>query len=98
MVRLVLLFGPLLSLLGLVASRTAPVSGDRTEGGGPGQPLDTAVHAHDYEDDPDRGYRNFGRLIEKITVVGVLVVALLLVGFILSIFGVFQSDVWDPPV
>jgi hypothetical protein len=99
MVRLVLLFGPLLSLLSMATSGTARLRGDHDD------EVDAVVvdahavsHAHGHDDDPDRGYRTFGRVIEMVTILGVLVVALLVVGLILSIFGVFGSDVWDPPV
>ena len=98
MVRLVLLFGPLLSLLSMATSGTARLHGDHEDETGAGVVDPHAVpHAHG-DDDPDRGFRAFGRLIEKVTILGVLVVALLVVGLILSLFGVFESDVWDPPV
>ena len=98
MVRLVLLLGPLLSLLSMATSGTARLRGDH-EGETDAGVVDphAAVHAHG-DDDPDRGFRNFGRVVEKITILGVLVVALLVVGLVLSLFGVFESDVWDPPV
>ncbi len=98
MVRLVLLFGPLLSLLSMATSGTARLHGDH-EGETDAGVVDPHATAHAHaDDDPDRGFRNFGRIVEKITILGVLVVALLVVGLILSLFGVFESDVWDPPV
>lgn len=96
MVRLVLLFGPLLSLLSMATSGTARLHGDHDDEVDAGM-ADAHATAH-AEDDPDRGYRAFGRFVEKVTILGVLVVALLVVGLILSLFGVFESDVWDPPV
>ena len=98
MVRLVLLFGPLLSLLSMATSGTARLRGDHDDEVDAGvADAHAATHA-DADDDPDRGYRTFGRVVEKVTILGVLVVALLVVGLILSLFGVFESDVWDPPV
>ncbi len=100
MVRLLLLFGPLLGIVGMVTGGAARIRGD----GGHEAEVDAAhlsdEHAaeHATEDDPDRGFQAFGRLVEKITILGVLVVALLVVGLILSLAGVFESDVWDPPV
>jgi hypothetical protein len=105
MVRLLLLFGPLLSMMSMVAEGSARLRSDRD--GDAGNHLtgdahaDLDSHATDHghaEEDADRGFRAFGRLLEKITILGVLVVALLVVGLILSLAGVFESDVWDPPV
>jgi hypothetical protein len=97
MVRLVLLFGPLLSLLSMATSGTARLRGDHDDDPG-ASVVDPHAHAHAHDEDPDRGYRTFGRVVEKVTILGVLITALLVVGLILSIFGVFESDVWDPPV
>jgi hypothetical protein len=96
MVRLVLLFGPLLSLLSMATSGTARLRGDHEDEADAGV-ADAHAVAHG-DDDPDRGFRNFGRMVEKVTILGVLIMALLVVGLILSLFGVFESDVWDPPV
>ena len=103
MVKLLLVFGPLMSLFGMVASGSARVRGDRDGDHGVEPHIGdahTAIDAHveHGEEDADRGFQAFGRLLEKITILGVLVVALLVVGLILSIAGVFGSDVWDPPV
>ena len=98
MVRLVLLFGPLLSLLSLATSGTARLSGDHEDETDAIVVDPHAAHAVGHDEDPDRGYRAFGRVVEKVTILGVLVVALLVVGLVLSIFGVFVNDRWDPPV
>jgi hypothetical protein len=98
MVRLVLLFGPLLSLLSMATSGTARLRGDHDDTGDAIVVDPHAAHALGHDEDPDRGYRTFGRVVEKVMFLGVLFVALLVVGLILSIFGVFESDVWDPPV
>ena len=98
MVRLVLLFGPLLSLLSMATSGTARLRGDHDDETDAVVIDPHAGHAAHDHDDPDRGYRTFGRVVEKVTILGVLVVALLVVALILSIFGVFESDIWDPPV
>lgn len=101
MVRLLLLFGPILGMLGMVSGGAARLRGDGhadTEATSREDVHAADTHHADAEEDPDRGFRDFGRMLEKVTILGVLVVALLVVGLILSLAGVFESDVWDPPV
>ena len=101
--RVLLLLGP---LLGLVLGDSGRGGRLRRSHGGTsgaselmgGNPAETGAPFVGGEEDEDAGFRAFGRVVEKVTVLGVLVVALLIVGLILSLFGVFESDVWDPPV
>ena len=103
MVKLLLLLGPLLSMVAGGSARPRggetglPGDSGATDLGG-GNDAETDPHVATAEDDPDRGYRAFGRMVEKVTLLGVLIMALLVVGLILSLAGVFESDIWDPPV
>ena len=49
-------------------------------------------------DDPDAGWRGFGKLVSGLTVLAGLTVALIFVLMILSVFGVFEHEALDPPV
>lgn len=99
--RVLLLLGPLLTLVadgaGRVRRSHGGTSGASELLGGNAAEADAHL-AGSHEADEDAGYRAFGRVVEKVTILGVLVMALLIVGLILSLFGVFESDVWDPPV
>ncbi len=54
--------------------------------------------AHPDAEDPDAGYRAFGKVVSGFTILAALIVALVLVLMFLSVFGVFEKEAIDPPV
>ena len=49
-------------------------------------------------DDPDAGFRGFGKVVMVFTLVASLIFVLLLIAMFLSIGGVWEHDSIDPPV
>lgn len=52
---------------------------------------------HSSTDEQTAG-RGFGRIVGVATIIGALLLLLLILGGVLSLFGVFQHDLADPPV
>jgi hypothetical protein len=57
-----------------------------------------ADHAQADADDPDAGWRGFGKLVSRLTILAALIIALFFVLMLLSVFGVFEHEALDPPV
>ena len=57
-----------------------------------------ADHAQAEGDDPDAGWRGFGKFVSRLTILAALLIALVFVLMILSVFGVFEHDGLDPLV
>ena len=57
-----------------------------------------ADHAEEAGDDPDAGWRGFGKVVSLFTILAGLLIALVFVLMILSVFGVFEHESIDPPV
>ena len=63
-----------------------------------GPASDHAHGVHAEGDDPDAGYRGFGKVVAGFTVLAALVVAVVFILMFLSLFGVFEHESIDPPV
>ena len=58
-------------------------------------------HAHGAQadgDDPDAGFRGFGKVVTGFTVLAGLVVVVVFILMFFSLFGVFEHESIDPPV
>jgi hypothetical protein len=105
-VKLLLLGG---ALIGMVTGRMSGAGG----GDGTGNAADPAGsgladgnegalrapgHPAGSDHDADEGFRSFGRSVHFFFLLSAVVFALLLLGFVLSMAGVFEHDYADPPV
>jgi hypothetical protein len=52
------------------------------------------------DQDPDvvSGEAKFGKFVEVLTLIGIVLLALIVLGGIMSYFGVFEKEIIDPPV
>jgi hypothetical protein len=86
------------ALVGMVSASGAghrPLNGNGD--GDAGEPMQG--HGYDHgEDDPDAGWRGFGKVVYGVTVVAVIVFVIILVMMFLSLGGVWEDDLADPPV
>ena len=82
-----------LTLLALTAALVGMVS---SSAAGPFREDDT--HAVTGTDDPDAGYRSFGKFVWIFSIVATVVFVLLLIGMFMSIGGVWENESIDPPV
>ena len=54
--------------------------------------------ARDQDPDVVSGGAGFGKFLEYVTLLGILVMGLVILAGILSLFGVFEKEIIDPPV
>jgi hypothetical protein len=85
----------LVLMTALVGMVSASGAGHRPLGG------ESDADGHGYghgEDDPDAGWRGFGKVVSGLTIVAVIVFVVILVMMFLSLGGVWEDDLADPPV
>ena len=82
-------------MMAFVGMVSASGAGPRLGGG------ETDPDGHGYghgEDDPDAGWRGFGKVVSGVTVIAVIVFVVILIMMFLSLGGLWEDDLADPPV